>query len=73
MWTVSVDVQCGRSVWTFSVDVEWFGSKKLILPCVLSVRIEKAFKMHESERGEVDFDLCFISKSERHRARRRTN
>ena len=33
--------------------------------CVFSVKVAKAFKMHESERGEVDFDLCFLSKSER--------
>ena len=33
--------------------------------------MQMSSKRLQSERGEVDFDLCFISKSERHRARGR--
>ena len=49
-----------------------FGSKKLISVCVLSVKNEKAFKRCGSERGSDTKTICFISKSERRRARGRT-
>ena len=42
-----------------------FGSKKLSLICVLPVKMQMSSKRLQSERGEVDFDLCFISKSPR--------
>ena len=50
-----------------------FGSKKLIFVYILSVKSEKAFKQSRSERGSDTKTICFISKSERRRARRQTD